>query len=507
MGSEEERSMDRPAIIARGVTKSFGGAPALRGVDVSVDAGECHAVMGENGAGKSTLMRIVCGLERPDAGEIAVFGQTLESGARHSRDAGIALVHQERSLVPELTVAENICLGTTPVRAGVVDRRAMRRAAADLLRRVGSDVRPSTRAGSLSSAQQQFVEIAKALRQEPRVLILDEPSASMTPEETGRLLALLRELAQAGIAIIYVSHRLPEIYALCTSATVLRDGALVGRYDLAVTSKDELVERMVGRELEHDLKVDRRVQPGRVALDVRGLSAEGVRDVSFTVRAGEIVGLGGLVGAGRSEIVRAALGLHARTAGHVSIGCGDEHIPLRSYSSALKNGVAFVPEERRDEGVLLGMSVEENLTLPTRQRTARWGFGRRALRRARAEGVVSELRVRTRTTRQLVSTLSGGNQQKVALGKWLLAEPSILVLDEPTRGVDVGAKAEIHDIIRREADRGAAVLLVSSDLPELLSLSDRIMIIRDGRIVGEVHGDAATESAVIRLAAGHAEVA
>lgn len=499
--------MAEPAISATGVTKAFGGAVALAGIDLVVAPGERHAVMGENGAGKSTLMRVLCGLERPDVGEVRCFGQVLESGPQQSRSAGIALVHQERSLVPELSVAENICVGTTPTKAGFVDRREMRRIAVALLDRVGADVSPNARVGSLSSAQQQFVEIAKALRQDPRLLILDEPSASMTPQETNRLIDLLRELSDSGIAIIYVSHRLPEIFALCSSATVLRDGKLVGRYELAETTSDELVERMVGRELEHDLKTHRVARSGEPVLEVADLVAPGVDGVSLEVHAGEIVGMGGLVGAGRSEIVRAMLGLAPRSRGTVTLVRHGRKTSVTSYAKAFKNGVAYVPEERRDEGVLLGMSIEDNLTLPTRRRTSRFGIGLPRARREQADEVIGDLRVKTRGRRQLVSSLSGGNQQKVAFGKWLLSEPSAFVLDEPTRGVDVGAKAEIHALIRREADRGAAVLVVSSDLPELLALSDRILIVRDGRIVGELAGDDATESAVIRLAAGHAQVA
>lgn len=497
--------MSEAAIVATNLSKSYGGAQALKRVDLSVEAGECHAVMGENGAGKSTLMRILSGLERPDSGDIACFGEQLASGPQQSKQAGIALVHQERSLVPELSVAENICLGTTPTKFGIVDRRAMRKISEELLARVGTPVKATARVGSLSSAQQQFVEIAKALRQNPRVLILDEPSASMTPQETDRLLAMLSKLATAGLAIIYVSHRLPEIYALCTTATVLRDGALVGQFDLSRTSTDELVERMVGRELQHDLKVHRPTERGAVAFEVQSLQSEGVNDVSLSVRAGEIVGLGGLVGAGRSEIIRAALGLQPRERGHVTVTGPKGRASIKSYARAILNGIAYVPEERRTEGVLIGMSIEDNLTLPTRSRTARMGFGQTSVRRGAADDVVGALRVRARNRRQLVASLSGGNQQKVAFGKWLLSKPAVLVLDEPTRGVDVGAKAEIHALIRAEADRGAAVLVVSSDLPELLSLSDRILVVRDGRIAGELAGDEATESSVIRLAAGHSQ--
>jgi ABC-type sugar transport system ATPase subunit len=496
--------MQQPAVSARGVVKTYNGVAALKGIDVTVMPGERHAVLGENGAGKSTLMRILTGLESADSGDVRACGVPIDGSPHSARRAGIALVHQERSLVLELSVAENIALGSLPTVGGViVSRRGMRREAQALLARVGVDVDPGRRVSQLSSAQQHFVEIAKALRQEPKVLILDEPSASMTPQETKRLLGLLHKLSDAGIAIVYVSHRMPEIYDLCTSATVLRDGSLVGRFDLDEVPREQLVERMVGRELRHDLREKRASRPGSVVLRVDDLYAEGVDGVSFELRAGEILGFGGLVGAGRTEIVRAVIGLNGRISGHVQrVGDGGSASTLGRFARAVRQGVAYVPEERRSEGVLLEMSIQDNLTLPTRGRTSRLGFGRLRDRRAQSEDAIRALSIKCAGPDQAVGRLSGGNQQKVAFGKWLAAHPSILVLDEPTRGVDVGAKAEIHQLIRAEADRGVGVLMVSSDLPELLALADRILVVKDGQIVGSVHGEGATEPDVMRLAVG-----
>jgi len=493
-----------PAIHARGISKFFGGAAALSDVDLEVTTGERHAVVGENGAGKSTLMRVLTGLITPNEGSVECFGQKITATAGSARAAGVALVHQERSLVPQMTVAENICLGSNPTRAGFIDRREQVRITKSLLERVGSDVNPSRQLGRLSSAQQQFVEIAKALRQNPRVLILDEPSSSLTPPETERLLTLLRSLSESGIAIVYISHRLPEIYALCDRATVLRDGRRVGTFELSETPSSELVQLMVGRELEHDLRVKRQPHTGRVALRAENITSDVVRNVSFAIHAGEIVGLGGLVGAGRTELIRAVVGLDHRRGGAVTVTHDDGHsYRIDTYVSAARHGIGFLPEDRRSEGVLIDMSIEENLTLPTRAKSAWMGIARAGDRVQQANDIIGQLNVHPANRRATVGSLSGGNQQKVAFGKWLPANPPILILDEPTRGVDVGAKTEIHTLIRSLADAGTAVLFVSSDLPELLALADRVLVVRDGGVVGELNRNEATEATVISLAVGH----
>jgi ABC-type sugar transport system ATPase subunit len=322
--------------------------------------------------------------------------------------------------------------------------------------------------------------------------------------ETDRLLGLLRTLAGEGIAVIYISHRLPEVYALCRRVTVLRDGSLVGTHDLADIAPARLVELMVGRDLQHDLKVERQAHSGRIALEVTGVSTDVVQDASLTVHAGEIVGIGGLVGSGRSELIRAVVGLDPRRSGRVTVtGQGGRKAVIDTYLRATKRGIGFLPEERRGEGVLTGMTIAENLTLPTRGATAWGGIARGRQRARQADDIIGRLRIHPAQPKQPVGSLSGGNQQKVAFGKWLPARPSILILDEPTRGVDVGAKAEIHDLIRSLADAGTAVLFVSSDLPELLALADRTLVVRDGRIVGELGRGEASETAVMSLAVGN----
>jgi len=491
------------AIAASRISKSFGGALALTDVDLLVHEGECHAVVGENGAGKSTLMRVLCGLIAPDAGSVTCFGQPISPNPGSARAAGIALVHQERSLLPDLTVAENISLGRTPTRAGFVRRKELNSAAEILLQRVGLKVTPNTRLGLLSSAQQQMVEIAKALSQDPRVLILDEPSASLTPRETEGLLDMLKSLAQTGIAIVYISHRLPEIYALCATTTVLRDGRVVGSFELANTPAPQLVKLMVGRALAQDLKVSHKGRPGTVVLSAEHLESAAVKDVSLKVHAGEIVGIGGLVGAGRTEIVRTILGIDARTSGTVTVtDKNGQKKRIDSYRDALRHGVSYVPEDRRGEGVLIDMSIEMNVALPNRNKTSRFGVGLRRKQLAVSEDVIERVDVSPKDGRAEVGRLSGGNQQKVAFGKWLPTNPRLFVMDEPTRGVDVGAKAQIHDLVRELADDGVAVLVVSSDLPELLALSDRVIVVRDGRIVGELSDGDLTAGNVMAVAVG-----
>ncbi|MEU1293352.1 sugar ABC transporter ATP-binding protein [Streptomyces sp. NPDC005840] len=494
-------------LDVRGVQKRFGGVVALHDVALALRPGERHAVVGENGAGKSTLMRIVAGILAPDSGEVLIDGQPVGRGATAALDAGIALVHQELSLVPELSVAENIDLGNCPTRYGFVRRREQREHARAALAEIGVDLDLSEPVGRLSVAARQFVEIARAVARRPRVLILDEPTATLTPSETSHLLGLLGRLSDQGIAILYISHRIPEIFELCESATVLRDGHLVARPDLADITGDELVDLMVGRELAKDLRTERRERaPGEVVLRARDVSAAKVRHVDLEVRAGQIVGLGGLVGSGRSEIVRAVVGADPRTSGTVELRTGDqEWTPLRSYARAVRLGVAYVPEERRAEGLALGMTVADNIALPSRGRLNRLGVMRHAAMASLAQDVIGRVGLQPPWPRHEAGQFSGGNQQKIVIGKWLAGSPRLVVLDEPTRGVDVGAKAEIHQLVRELADDGAAVLLVSSDLPELLDLSDTVHVVRDGRVVGTLGSQDATESAVMRLAAGKEE--
>jgi ABC-type sugar transport system ATPase subunit len=501
-------STTRPAIQATGIVKRFGGALALDGVGVEVAPGECHAIVGENGAGKSTLMRILAGVIPPDAGVVEVNGLPLGAGARAALDAGVALVHQELSLVPEMTVAENIVLGSTPTRGGFIRGARLKERAAAALREIGVDVPIGENVGRLSVAARQFVEIARAVARRPDVLILDEPTATLTPAETDQLLSLLRRLAGQGIAILYISHRLPEIFSLCSRATILRDGKLVHTVDIADITPDDMVNAIVGRELERELNEEHAARmPGDPVLTALAVTAPRVRGVSLEVRSGEIVGIGGLVGAGRTELIRAVLGVDPRTSGEVALHRGGREIPLRAYRTAIRHGVCYVPEERRTDGLAITMSVSDNIALPNRGEISRLGVLSRSRTNRLVSRIVADVGLRPAEPQREVGLFSGGNQQKVVIGKWLAARSPLIVIDEPTRGVDVGAKAEIHRLLRRLADEGSAILMVSSDLPELLDLSDRILVVRDGRVVGELGRDEADERSVMRLAAGGTEAA
>lgn len=494
-------------IEADSITKRFGGAVALDDVSVSVRAGEIYALVGENGAGKSTLMRILAGVLEPTEGTVLVDGEPIAGGTRAALDAGIALVHQELSLVPEMTVAENIMLGSFPTRRGAISRREMRRYAGEALREIGVDIDLDEPVSRLSVSLRQFIEIARAVARKPRVLILDEPTATLTPAETDYLLRMLQRLAGTGLAIVYISHRLPEIFAICERVTVLRDGRLIETGDIADTTPDRLVDTMVGRELKRELQADRAAhEPGEVVLSARGITAPKVQGIDLDVRAGEIVGLGGLVGAGRSEFVRAMLGVDLRTGGEVTLRVDGEVRRVGSYQQAVRSGIAFVPEERRQDGLGLTMSVSDNIALPNRREIARRGVVSPARQQAFAQELADSVGLRPPDVRRDAGSYSGGNQQKVVLAKWLGRRPRVIVLDEPTRGVDVGAKAEIHRLVRDLADQGTAVLVISSDLPELLELSDVIHVIRDGQVAGTLARAEADERSVMSLAAGESMV-
>ncbi len=493
-----------PIIEARNIVKRFGGAVAVDDVGIAVPPGEIHGLVGENGAGKSTLMRVLAGILVPDNGSVMVDGVRLEPGStRAALEAGISLVHQELSLVPEMTVAENILLGSTPTRAGLINTRELKQIAAAALEEIGVSVDLDEPIVRLSVALRQFVEIARAIARNPRVLILDEPTATLTPAETDYLLDMLQRLAERGLAIIYISHRIPEIFRICDRVTVLRDGRLVDTADVAATTPQQVVDNMVGRELKVDLETRREATaPGEVVLSARGVTAKGVNGIDLDVRAGEIVGLGGLVGAGRTEFVRAMIGADIKSAGRVTITVNGKEKRLSSYRSAVHNGVAYIPEERRTDGLALTMSVADNIALSNRHELSRFAVLLRGKIAKFARSLADTVGLRPPEIRREAGDFSGGNQQKIVLAKWLGRKPSAIVLDEPTRGVDVGAKVEIHRLIRDLALDGTAVLVVSSDLPELLELSDVIHVVRDGRIVGTLPGDVADEKSVMTLASG-----
>jgi ABC-type sugar transport system ATPase subunit len=495
-----------PLLAARGIHKRFPGVHALRGVDFDVRAGEVHAVVGENGAGKSTLMHVLAGVHRPDAGHLEVDGRpAVFADERAATAAGVALVHQERSLFGPLSVAENVFAGRHPRTPwGLIDRRRLRADTERLLAAVRLDADPDEPVERLSSARQQLVEVAKALSLDARVVIFDEPTAALSEAETETLFGLIGRLQERGVGVVYISHRLAEVFRLADRVTVLKDGA--GQGTLAVTEATPagLVARMVGREIDPHR---RRPAPtvGPVVLDVQGLSDDPdrpglrprLRDISFRVRAGEVVALAGLVGAGRTEVALALFGARPGVTGRVTVD--GKPVAAREPAEAAAAGIGYVPEDRKDAGLFADMSVADNVSAAAGGRFGRWRFDRAARDRTVAE-LCGRLRVACRGPGELVRNLSGGNQQKVILARWLLADPRVLIVDEPTRGVDVGAKAEIHALLFDVARRGAAVLVISSDLPEVLAVADRILVMRDGRIAGELDGPTATEEAVARLA-------
>lgn len=494
--------MTSPIIEAKDIVKSFGGVRAVDDVSVAVMPGEIHAVVGENGAGKSTLMRMLSGIETPDSGQIFIDGKVLEPTAKDALDSGISLVHQELSLVPEMTVAENIMLGSFPTTAGFTRRKDMYKVAADALQEIGVSVDLDERISRLSVALRQFVEIARAIARNPKVLILDEPTATLTPAETDYLLEMLKRLASQGLAIIYISHRIPEVFAICHNVTILRDGKLVSTRAILDSTPSGVIDAMVGRELRLDLLARRKSNPGEVILSAKGIKAPRVDDVDLEVRAGEIVGLGGLVGAGRTELMRAIIGADNKTAGSVTISVDGKIKPITSYQSAINNGVAYVPEERRTDGLALAMSVSDNIFLPNRNELSKFGVMSTSKIAKFSKDLADKVGLRPPEIKREAGQYSGGNQQKIVIAKWLGRRPNFIVLDEPTRGVDVGAKSEIHKLVKELADAGTAVLVISSDLPELLELSDVIHVVRDGKIMGTLDGADATEKSVMSLAAG-----
>ncbi len=484
----------------RNVSKSFGAVRALRGVSFPVERGASHALVGENGAGKSTLMKVLAGITRPDQGELLWDGRRLELPTpRHALDQGIGMVYQEQVLFPNLTVAENIFAGRERTDAlGRLQRREMRARTAELVAELHLPLRPDDEVGALSTAHRQLLQIARALAFDCRILILDEPTTCLTEAETADLFRILGRLHAQGVTLLYVSHKLPEIFRLSDRITVLRDGEYVGTYRRGDSSPREIVRAMVGRDLEAPSGPGPAVGEAAVLLDVSGLTRPPFfADVSIQVRSGEIVGLFGLVGSGRSELLETLFGLHAARAGTVRF----RGAPLRAASpvAAVRAGLALSPEDRQNQGLFFNLGVCENLLVSRELASGRWRIYGREEQAAGAR-TVNEFRIKTPDLAATPDRLSGGNQQKVLLARWLLTQPSLLLLDEPTKGVDVGAKYEIHEAVRAQAAKGMGCLMVSSDLPEVLTLSHRIVVMREGRVQGELPGAGATEEAVMQLA-------
>jgi len=490
-----------------GISKRFPGVIALERVDFHVAAGEIVGLVGENGAGKSTLMKILAGIHRPDSGDVAIDGvPVVMHGPADAGRLGIGIIHQELELVGTLDAAANVFLGREPHRGGplrLLDRRRMEADTGRQLARIGAPIDPRTLVRRLSNAQQQFVAIARALSMNARLLVLDEPTASLGSTEAERLHAVLRDLQANGTAIVYISHRLREIEALADRAVVLRDGRNAGLLHRGELTRDRLVQLMVGRALE---PAPERATAAATALAATPrLQVDRVRtgrypavEVSLAVHAGEVLGIAGLIGAGRSELAEAICGVGPRTAGRVLID--GEPLTIRSARDAIRAGICLVPEDRRGRGVIGAMSVRENITLPALGAYTRFGVVRRAAEARAAGGIATRLTVRAPSIEAAVATLSGGNQQKVVLGKWLALQPRTIIFDEPTQGVDVGAKAEIHRLIRRLADEGAAVVMISSDMDEIVAESDRVAVMHEGRVTGILDRAACTPESIMQLA-------
>jgi ribose transport system ATP-binding protein len=491
-----------PRLSMSGMEKQFPGVRALRGASLTVAPGEVHVLLGENGAGKSTMMKILGGQYAADAGTVALDGAPYAPRSPHeAQRRGVAMIHQELSIIPALTVGENLLLGDEPTRLGVIDGGRQTVRARALLAAVGAQLDPDRPAASLSVAEMQLTEIAKALRHEARLLIMDEPTAALTAAEADTLFGVIRGLTTRGVSVVYISHRMPEIFAIGDRVTVMRDGATVTTLAVAEASVDGLIAAMVGRRIEERVP-KRAVTIGDPLLVVADLASAAVGPVSLTIRAGEIFGLAGLMGSGRTEVARAIFGADAPTGGQVVVGGRRLQGRVRD---AIDAGVGFVTEDRKAQGLVLDSSAAANMTLallPRRSPLARAGVIDLPREAALAEGHRDRLRIRLPSVHQHTRTLSGGNQQKVVIARWLATDCRVLILDEPTRGVDVGAKAEIYALIGELAARGVAILLISSELPEVLGLADRVGVMRDRKLAGILPAGEATQERVLQLAVG-----
>jgi ABC-type sugar transport system ATPase subunit len=492
-----ETDLHRVVLVADRVSKAFPGVLALDDVSFEVRASEVNALVGENGAGKSTLIKLMAGFYTPDRGEIRVGGNALRADPAAAHEAGIATIHQERHLIPSMTVAENLLLGRWPTRFGILSRPAMMRQAEAVLNQVAPNLSPRKLARQLSPAEGQLVEIARAIAENSQVLVMDEPTTSLSGREVDALFEIVGRLKTRGLGVVFVSHWLEEVFAISDRITVLRDGRLVGSTPASVLNHDAVIRMMVGRDV-HEVTTQS-VAPGPVVLKVEGLTRSGVIDnVSFEVRAGEIVTLAGLVGAGRSEVVNAIFGADLFDAGSVSVN----GLALKpgDPAAAMGAGVGYIPEDRRQQALVGKLSVRSNATLAALEAVSPGGLIRRDLEDRIMDGAVRTLSVRMASPDVPIATLSGGNQQKVVIARWLARNPRLLILDEPTKGVDVGAKAEISAIIVRLAAEGRAILLVSSELPEVLALSDRVLVMRSGRITGELDRASLSAERIMTLA-------
>lgn len=498
---------ESPLLEVRQATKQFPGVKALKGVDLTLRKGEVLAVIGENGAGKSTLMKILAGVQLQDTGEFLLDGRPAEIQSVHDALAkGVALIHQELNLADNLDVGSNIFLGREPLRMGLIDRGTIRRECRKHLESVGLDVDPDTIVETLTIGRQQMVEIAKALSINARVLIMDEPTSSLSQAETENLFKVIKDLRGRGVSIVYISHRLGEVKELADRVTVLRDGENAGELAREEISHDSMVRLMVGRDVSQFYQHEAHA-PGEVVLEARALRTpvHPGHELNFSVRAGEIVGVAGLVGAGRTELLQTLFGVTPAVGGEIHVG--GERVDPQNPIEAIRAGLALAPEDRKQQGLALEMSVRENMSLPSLRRDQRAGFLNRGQEDSITAEMTRDMRIKTPSPEQIVRYLSGGNQQKVVLGKWLAMKPKLLMLDEPTRGIDVGAKQEIYGLMEELAKQGVAILFVSSEMEEVLGMSDRALVMHEGRITGELKREELSEEAVMQLATGGGQTA
>ena len=501
-----------PLLQMEHITKSFPGVRALGGVSLAVRPGECLGLVGENGAGKSTLMKILAGVYQPDEGRLRLDGRPVHiNGPRHAQQLGIAIIYQEFNLCPNLSVEANVFIGREPERTGFIRAKEMRRQTRSLLDQLGVRLDPSAVVRNLSVADQQMVEIAKALSLNARLVIMDEPTSALTETEVEALMDIIAGLKARGLAVIYISHRLDEVFRICDRITVLRDGENAGELATAEASPEQVVRMMVGRELDDLFRkgtasADTSERP---VLEVRGLSRDAaerdpaaieLRDIDLRLYPGEIVGLAGLVGSGRTELARAIFG--ADPVDHGEIRIDGRAVAVPSPRAAIQHGIGLVPEDRKAQALILNLTIRENISLANLGRLTRLGFMRLGLERRVGRDFVEKLRIRTPGLDQQVVNLSGGNQQKVVIAKWLALQPRVLIMDEPTRGIDIGAKAEVHGLMHELAQQGVAILMISSELPEILGMSDRVLVMRQGRIAGEIGRGEANQERIMALATG-----
>lgn len=495
---------ERPLLSATNVSKAYAGVQALKSASLELREGEVHALIGENGAGKSTLIKIITGAVQPDAGEIRLNGEIITNNSpRMAKELKVAAIYQQPALFPELSVAENIAIGLEKSGVmGLVDWHERHRRAAELLAQVGARIDPDIEAGDLTMPQQQLVEIARALGADAKVLILDEPTASLSEEDTHNLFKVIRELRSRGVGMIYISHRLEELPVIADRVTVLRDGQTIDTRLMSDVNRQSLIQLMVGRELSAVFP-KREVELGNVVLELKrlGCTESGINNIDLSVRAGEIVGVAGLVGAGRTELGCTVFGLTPADEGGIFVR--GEPAQIETPAAAIKHGIAYLPEDRRRHGVILDMQISANMTLASLDRMTKGRGMDFKLEKKVAAEYTQRLGIKTPAIFAPVSTLSGGNQQKVALSRWLVTKPSVLILDEPTQGIDVGAKSEIHELMTELAEKGVAILMISSELPEIIGMSDRIAVMYGGTIVEVLERSEATQERILALALGH----